>query len=180
MTRVQPIRDKELLQEVKEFLQDQNPRNHILFLIGIHTGLRISDILKLRVRDVQGWNIILHEQKTKKYREVKMPNELKRAIRDFVKDKPKHEYLIRSRKGKNKPIGRKQAYKILREVAEEFDLERIGTHTLRKTYGYHHYKTFKNIAALQEALNHSNSKETMIYIGIQQDELNAYQSKINW
>lgn len=78
MTRVQPIRDKDLLQDMKQYYKETNERNYILFLIGIHTGLRISDILKLRVRDVQGWNIILKEKKTKKYQEVKMPSELKK------------------------------------------------------------------------------------------------------
>lgn len=180
MTRVQPIRDKQLLQEIKDYLKEENARNHLFFLIGIHTGLRISDILKLRVKDVLGWNIIVFEQKTKKYREVKMPNELKRAVRDFVKEKPKHEFLFKSRKGKNQPIGRRQAYKILREVADEYGLERIGTHSLRKTYGYHHYKTFNDIVALQKTLNHHDPRETLIYIGIEQDEMNAYQAKINW
>jgi len=180
VTRVQPIRDKELLQDIKQYYKEINERNYIMLLIGIHTGLRISDILTLRVRDVQGWNIILREKKTKKYKEVKMPSELKKAIRKYVEEKPKDEFLIKSRKGINQPITRKRAYEILREAAEYFELERIGTHTLRKTYGYHHYKKFKDIATLQKALNHSDPKDTLIYIGIVQDELNAYQGKIDW
>ncbi|QGG51593.1 tyrosine-type recombinase/integrase [Lysinibacillus pakistanensis] len=180
MTRVEPIRDKELIQEIKEYLNENNERNYIMFLIGIHTGFRISDILTLRVKDVLGWDIRLFEQKTKKYRNVKMPNELKRAIRKYVEGKNKYEFLIKSRKGKNKPIGRKQAYKILKEVADEFGLEHIGTHSLRKTYGYQHYKAFKDIAALQKELNHTDPRETKIYIGIEQDQSNAYQSKISW
>lgn len=59
--------------------------------------------------DVQGWNIILREKKTKKYKEVKMPSELKKAIRKFVEDKQKDESLIKRRKGKNKPITRKKS-----------------------------------------------------------------------
>lgn len=180
MTRVEPIRDKDLLQNIKQYFKETNERNYILFLIGIHTGLRISDILKLRVRDVQGWNIILREKKTKKYKEVKMPGELKKAIRRYVDEKHKDEFLIKSRKGNNKPITRKRAYEILREAAEYFELERIGTHTLRKTYGYQHYKKFKDIATLQKALNHSDPADTLIYIGIVQDELNSLQTKIDW
>ena len=180
MTRVQPIRDRELLQRMKEFLKEKNQRDFILFLIGIHTGLRISDILKLKVADVQGWNIILNEQKTKKYNEIKMTKELKREMRGFIGDKNKNEYLIKSRKGKSQPITPKRAYEILRELAEEFGLERIGTHSLRKTFGYQHYKKFKDIAKLQAALNHDNPSVTLIYIGIAQDELNDLQGKIDW
>ncbi|WP_042352275.1 tyrosine-type recombinase/integrase [Bacillus massiliigorillae] len=177
MNLVQPIRDKELIQEIKEYLKERNERNYILFLFGINTGLRISDILNLRVRDVQGWNVFVREKKTKKPKEVKMPPELKKAVRSYVQGKPKYEFLFKSRIGKNKPITRGMAYKILQDVAEEFDLERIGTHSFRKTYGYHFYNQFKDVVALQMMFNHTDQKETLRYIGIQQDGLNAYQTK---
>lgn len=45
------------------------------------------------------------------------------------------EYVIKSREGTNRPIGRSMAYKILRRTAAEFGLKEIGTHTLRKTFG---------------------------------------------
>ncbi|ANC20966.1 integrase [Bacillus cereus] len=177
MNIVQPIRDKEIIQEIKEFYKEQNERNYILFLLGINTGFRISDILRLRVRDVEGWNIVIREKKTRKIKDVKMPSELKRAIRKYTEGKPKNEYLIKSRNGKNKPITRAMAYVILNQAAEEFGLERIGTHSLRKTYGYHHYKQFKDVVALQKMLNHTDQKETLRYIGMEQDTLNDYQRK---
>ncbi|CRI74862.1 Phage integrase family [Chlamydia trachomatis] len=49
------------------------------------------------------------------------------------------------------------------------DIPDVGTHTLRKTFGYLHYQKFKDIALLQQILNHSNPKDTMIYIGLTQD-----------
>jgi integrase len=180
MNLVQPIREKDLIQEIKKWLKDKNERNYILFLLGIHTGFRISDILRLRVKDVQGWNIIIKEKKTKKVKDVKMSNELKKAIRNFVKDKPKNDFLIKSRNGKNKPLSRGMAYVIMQQIADEFGLERLGTHSLRKTYGYNHYLKFKDVASLQEMLNHSHPKETLLYIGINQDNLNKQQSKIDW
>lgn len=63
------------------------------------------------------------------------------------------------------------------KAAKEFGLERIGTHSLRKTYGYHHYKQFKDVVVLQRMLNHTDQKETLRYIGIEQDTLNDYQKK---
>lgn len=177
MNLVQPIRDPETIKEIKKFYMEQNERNYILFLLGINTGLRISDILSLRVRDVQGWNIYIREKKTRKPREIKMPSELKKALRNYIKDKSNDEYLIKSRNGKNKPITRGMAYVILNQAAEEFGLERIGTHSLRKTYGYHFYKQFKDVASLQQMLNHTDPKETLRYIGITQDNLNDLQKK---
>jgi len=180
MNLVQPIRDKEILKEMRKYFKDQNERNYVMFLLGIHTGLRISDILVLTVKEVQGDSIFIREKKTKKTREVQMTTELKRALKSYIKEKPSDEYLIKSREGKNKPISRSMAYKILNQAAEEFGLERIGTHSLRKTYGYHHYQQFKDIATLQEALNHIEPGVTKRYIGIRQDDLNKQQSKISW
>lgn len=137
MNLVQPIRDKEIIRQIKEFLKRRSERNYILFLFGINTGMRISDILKLKVKDVEGWSVYVREGKTKKLREVRMPPELKKEVRQYVKGKPKNEYLFKSRIGQNKPITRGMAYCILQEVADEFGLERIGTHSFRKTYGYH-------------------------------------------
>jgi integrase len=178
MNLVQPIRDLEIIKEIKAYLLKRSERNYILFLFGINTGMRISDILKLRVRDVEGWSVFVREGKTRKTKEVRMPPELKKAVRQYIKGKHKNEYLFRSRIGKNKPITRGMAYVILQDIADEFNLERIGTHSFRKTYGYHHYKQFKDVAVLQQMLNHSDPKITLRYIGITQDNLNAYQSKL--
>ncbi|MFJ5625430.1 site-specific integrase [Peribacillus loiseleuriae] len=180
MNTVQPIRDKEIIQEIKRFLKTRSERNYVLFLLGINTGLRISDILKLRVRDVQGWKIYLKENKTGKEKEVKMPPDLKKVIRKYIEGKNKNDYLFPSRqkdkRGKPKPISRGMAYVILQEVADEFGLERIGCHSLRKTYGYHFYSQTKDVAALQEMLNHSDPDITRRYIGVNQDKLDKYQT----
>ena len=64
-----------MIKELKEYFKEQNERNYILFLLGINTGLRISDILRLRVRDVEGWNIFIREKKTNKIKDVKMPSD---------------------------------------------------------------------------------------------------------
>jgi integrase len=177
MNLVEPIRDKETIAEIKEFLKERNHRNYILFMIGINTGLRISDILRLKVRDVEGWYITIRTKKRNKPIKIKMPKNLKKDLREYIQDKPRHEYLIKSRNGKNKPITRSMAYKILNEVANEFALESIGTHSLRKTYGYMFYKQFKDVAALQEMFNHADPKYTLRYIGINQDNLDSMMSK---
>ena len=49
----------------------------------------------------------------------------------------------------------------------------VGTHTMRKTFGYHHYQQFKDVAILQYILNHSSPSITLRYIGIEQDNIEA-------
>ncbi|OTZ89685.1 site-specific integrase [Bacillus thuringiensis serovar darmstadiensis] len=162
---------------MKEYLKEKNARNYILFVMGINTGLRISDILKLKVGDVQGSHISMREMKTGKQKRIQITSSLKRELKWFNEGRGVEEYLLKSRKGKNRPIGRSMAYKILKSTAAEFGLDEIGTHTLRKTYGYHMYMQTKNIALLMEIFNHSSEKVTLRYIGVNQDAMDKAMSR---
>ncbi|MEC2591376.1 site-specific integrase, partial [Bacillus thuringiensis] len=167
----------EQIQQIKEYLKEKNARNYILFVMGINTGLRISDILKLKVGDVQGSHISMREIKTGKQKRIQITPSLKRELKWFNEGREVEEYLLKSRKGKNRPIGRSMAYKILKSTAAEFGLDEIGTHTLRKTYGYHMYMQTKNIALLMEIFNHSSEKVTLRYIGVNQDAMDKAMSR---
>ena len=171
MEVVQPIRDPELIEDIAEFLRMKNERDYVLFAVGIYTGIRIADILKLRVRDVRGkTHLTLYEGKTKKRKTVKFSKTLKVILEEYVADKEESEYLFRSRVGKNKPITRERAYAILKEAANEFGLTNIGCHSMRKTFGYFMYEsTNHDVALLQELFNHSSPEITLRYIGINQD-----------
>lgn len=169
MKRVIPIRDKEKIKEFKHALKAKNERNYILFMIGTNAGLRVSDILPLRVRDVRGEYLEVIEQKTGNVRDIPINDSLRRALDRYIRGKKDNEYLIKSREGGNKPISRWMAYKILREAAEEVGLTRIGTHSMRKTFGYNFYQRTKDIETLCKMLGHSDSEITKRYIGIEDD-----------
>ncbi len=177
MNFVQPIRDPECIFYIKRFLKKQSERNHILFVTGINSGLRIADILELRVRDAKRPYFNLIEKKTKKKKRIDMTPVLQRELKAYIEGKEDHEYLFKSREGINKPISRSMAYKILRAAAEHVGLDDIGTHTLRKTFGYHFYKQTKDVAMLQEIFNHSDQRTTLRYIGINQDTMNNARKK---
>lgn len=135
MEFVEPIRDKRKIELVKVILKENGFRDYMLFLMGINSGLRISDILKLKVSDVRGKRYIeVKEQKTGKYRKFPITESFKAPLKEYITEK-----------------------------------SRIGTHTLRKTFGYHFYKEKKDIALLQSILNHSSPSVTLRYIGINQD-----------
>ncbi|UOE54927.1 site-specific integrase [Cytobacillus oceanisediminis] len=171
MNFVQPIRDPELIREIKRFLREDSERNYMLFVTGINSGLRISDILQLRVSDAKKPYFNIIEQKTQKKKRIEMTPGLRKEFKDYIERREDHEFLFKSREGVNKPITRSMAYKILRRAADQVDLDDIGTHTLRKTFGYHFYKQYKNVAILQKIFNHSDPKVTLGYIGIDQDEM---------
>lgn len=164
-----PIRDKEKVREIKEYLKKKNERDYVLFMIGINAGLRISDILPLRVRDVCGENIEVIEQKTGKMRYIPINESLKRTIAAYVRGKKDNDYLIKSREGVNQPISRWTAWKIIRDAGLEVGLHNLGTHSMRKTFGYNYYRRTKNIQALCKMLGHSDEEITKRYIGIEDD-----------
>lgn len=172
MNYVEPIRDPELLRDIEDYLKDKNERDYILFMLGIYTGLRISDILRLRVTDLrENVYINLREKKTGKQKKIRIHPQLKKALKGYLTGKDSLEYVVKSRVGMNRPISRERAYGILQEVAEEFAIESLGCHSLRKTMGYHYYKQTKDIAVLQNLFNHSTPNTTLRYIGINQDKM---------
>ncbi|UFU00357.1 tyrosine-type recombinase/integrase [Radiobacillus kanasensis] len=178
MNFVQPIRDKDKLQKMKDYLKSKSERNFVMFILGISTGLRISDILKLRKEDLLQSHIVMKETKTTKAKRIKIPGYIKKDILPYVKRLDDGDYVIKSRQGGNKSIDRSTAYRILKEAAEHVNLSEIGTHTLRKTFGYHFYKETNDIAMLQELFNHSDQYITLRYIGINQDALDAAMDKV--
>ena len=170
MKKVEPIRDKSRIEEMKLALKKQNYRDYIMFMVGINTGLRISDILKLKVKDVRNkTHIEITEGKTDKTKNILINNNLKSELDEYIINMKDYEYLFQSQKGANKPISRVQAYRVLQKSAKKIGLEKVGTHTLRKTFGYHHYQENKDVALLQELFNHSSPSITLDYIGINQD-----------
>jgi integrase len=177
MKFVQPIRDPRKIEAIKQYLKARCERDYILFMIGINTGLRISDILPLRVGQVKGSHIHIIEKKTGKEKRIKINKILRNDLDAYIAGKHDYEYLFRSRNKKHisgrkeEPITSSQAYKILNGVARRFGIEEIGTHSLRKTFGYHFYLRTKDIALLMDLFNHTEQKVTLRYIGIIQDTL---------
>lgn len=172
MELVEPIRKIEDIENIKHFLLRKNYRNYMLFCLGINCGLRISDLLQLRVYDVKNKDYLyLVEKKTNKRKKQSLPHETVALLQSYIKDKPDNEFLFKSRESENTPITRQQARNVLKEAAYACGIKQnIATHSLRKTFGYFFYKQFKDVALLQGIFNHSAPSITLDYIGINQEE----------
>lgn len=173
MQFVQPIRSKQKIDEIKAVLKENGTRDLLLFSMGINTGLRISDLLKLKVSDLKGkTHVEIKEQKTGKIKRFPILGGLQSLIEEYVRNKDCSEYLFKSRNGENKPITRVMAYMIINDACKTCGIQdKIGTHSLRKTFGYHHYQNFHDVAILQYLLNHSSPSITLRYIGITDDNV---------
>ena len=178
MNTVEPIRSKKDIEKIKNILGEKKKRDLLLFLLGINSGLRISDLLGLKVSDVRDkQKIEITEKKTGKKKSFPIIESVKKLIDKLIKYQPNDSWLFKSQKGE-RAITRIQAYRILKQVGKIAKLTvKIGTHTLRKTFGYHFYKKTKDVALLQSILNHSSPKITLRYIGINQEIIESYLMK---
>jgi integrase len=170
---VQPIKAVAKVRELEQVLRERSFRDYMMFELGIYSGLRISDILRLRVGDLRGREyFLLREQKTGKGKRLAIHPKLKQELGEFLANRADDEFVFKSRVGENRAITREMAWGILSEAAGQVGLTEIGTHSLRKTFGYHTYmNSGKNIGLVQSLLNHSSSRETLRYIGIEQDSM---------
>ncbi len=152
---VEPIRDKQNINSMLYYLKGKDSKYGLLFKFGPNTGLRISDILPIRVEDIYRKKgefrdyLVLNEKKTGKEKKIKLNASLKKEINDYIKIR-KHfdnSYLFYSNKGGH--ISRVQAYRVLKDAADFCGIENFGTHSMRKTWGYWTYKNSKfNIVVL--------------------------------
>lgn len=179
MELVQPIRDKTKIEAMKKVLRGQSLRDYVLFILGINSGLRISDLLALDVQDVADEKgkprdrLVVTEQKTGKRKEFPLSAAVQKAIREYLMSRVSRpqEPLFPSRKAGYR-LQRRQAYEILSVAAKSVGIdESIGTHTLRKTFGYHAYHAGYDVTRIQNALNHTSPGVTLRYIGITQDDM---------
>lgn len=189
MKTTQPIRDIVELKKIKKYYREVKPnkRNFLLIICGLNTALRISDILKLRWKDVYNENLLsfkshidVREQKTGKKTTVFINKNLKEAFASFLKDiiakkgklcEVMEQFIFLGQKSNDKPISRIQAFRIISEAAVKCLLShKVSCHSLRKTFGYHAWKKGVSPALLTSIYNHSSYKITTRYLGIDQDD----------
>lgn len=183
MNTVEPLRGKSIIEKFKDLLRSYSERDYVLFMTGLYLGRRISDILKLRVKDVRDRDYVyFREGKTGKESSLQINKDLKKIYKEYCYGKKGNDYLFRPLRGsENRPITRQQYWHILNKAAEDLGYEdKIGCHTLRKTLGRELYKKGVPITTIMLILNHSEESVTKRYIGVTNDEINEVLTKVRF
>ena len=175
---VEPIRRLADIKSIKKLITD-NPRNHLLFVLGINNGLRVGDLLKLKINDVRklkpGQSIVIRECKTGKNNILMINKTVYKALRIFLENAGPDdgEYLFASRKTK-RPLTIQSVNALVKKWAREINLSgNYGAHTLRKTFGYIQRTEFGvGFEVLSKRFNHTSPAVTMRYLGLTSDEVN--------
>ena len=184
--RVHPIKDAQKIAAIKKLLE-YKPREYALFVIGLYTNLRASDILNLKIGQVkslrEGSSLVIKEIKTKKIRDeiyinAEVAEGLRRvlAVRNLQNPADDEFLFVRADKKPphTKPLSRTHFTKFVKRWCAEAGLpeKNYGTHTLRKTFGYMNHRAGVNLALLMKAFNHSSQAMTLAYLGYEQEDLN--------
>ncbi|MBM4764503.1 tyrosine-type recombinase/integrase [Bacillus sp. B15-48] len=186
MEYVDPIREVKKINEMKQVLRQHSQRDLLLFVLGINTGIRVSDLLSLKVEDL--WDgitckefLYITDSKGEEKKAFYINSSVKREFKLYMKnnDFAQSDYLFKSKKN-NQPITRQQAYRIINQAAKEVGIPgKIGTHTLRKTFGYHAYRKGIAISILKSIYNHQTPTETLRYIGISKEDGHPIKVDVN-
>ena len=179
------VKTLEEIEKIKDyFINRKEYRNYCLFIIGITTGYRCGDLLNLSfsnfLNEDYSWKqeIDIIEQKAKKRRKMPITESIKKAVNLYI-NQIKYfefdEYIFKSQKGENKPIGISPARAIFNKMAKDLNLPyHCSTHFLRKTFAYWFLQIHKNdmtaLATLQDILNHSSERMTLKYCGIEKEQ----------
>jgi integrase len=194
MNFVEPIRDRKKVAQIKNLLRGQERfRDLLLFVVGINSALRISDLLELKVAhflDEQGkirQRFWIKEQKRGKRQEVVVNESIRGALKEYLSAYPgikekQENYMFFNPKTNDysHPIKRGQSWKFITSICREVGLRgNFGTHSLRKTWGYHARMQGVDLALIMHKLNHESIAYTKRYLGITDDELQAVAQRLN-
>jgi integrase len=177
--KVDPIRKIKDIRAVSK-LTAGNPRDHLLFLIGVNNGLRAGDLIKLKVKDVRhlkvGDTLTIKESKTGKDNILVVNKTVYKALRNYLDAVQPDDsaFLFSSRKG-NGHIQSQAVSKLIKKWTGAINLKgNYGAHTLRKTWGYIQ-RTVHGVGfeIICKRYNHSSPAVTMRYLGIQDKEVHA-------
>jgi len=179
MPATEPIRDKHKLRQLAGYyLQRGQLRNYTLIILGVHTALRISDLLRLTWPDVYDeesgdfrTHITITEKKTGKQKVIALNRQAVNALRLLYPHRRGANIFVSNRRDE-RPISRVQAWRIVRAGVAAIGLagQRISCHSLRKVIGYFAWKSGTSPALIMDLYNHSSYDVTKRYLGIAQDD----------
>ena len=181
--KVEPIKSKKHIQTIKKLLADK-PLDYALFTVGINTNLRASDLLRIKVGQVKDLKpndeIVLNEKKTKKERRINLNKACIVAIQRLLasNEYSDKDYLFTGQRGVlTVPTVNAKVKAWCRAINLKGN---YGSHTLRKTWGYHQRVSFgTDLPTLMECFNHSTQKQTLAYLCVQPEEIrNVYENEL--
>ena len=149
---------------VAKFLRRLNYNHELICRIGLSTGLRISDILRLTIDQINIEKPTIKEMKTGKSKRIYIPKKLREELKVYHAHNSHNEYIFYS-KSKSGHISRQAVWKAFKRASKSLNLkENIAPHSTRKSYACKLLKKGKNYKYIKTKLNHTNMTDTLLYL----------------
>lgn len=200
----EPIKNLDDIFTISQYLiSKKRYRDNMLFIVGINFGLRVSDLRMLRFSNLINPNLTFKDnfavfekktrntRKRKKNRYITINNAVIEAVTLYLENTPNislSDYMFRGLSNRcgnaNEPLAVQSIDRILKGIAKDLNLNvKMSTHTLRKTFCYHQmvmsHNSSRKLLLLQKMLNHSSPAQTLDYIGITSEEIEAAYRELN-
>lgn len=173
MNIVQPF-PKARIKDIASWLKNYSKKYYVIFLIGISVGIRISDVLKLKISDMKNTDrIVIKEKKTGKTKIFPLKPDIAKVVKDYIKnycDEEYQEYIFLGKKGAR--LDRSAVYRVLNRCMQELGIDiKCGTHSCRKYCGRAIFEQTKDLSIVMTIFNHSSQRISARYIGLTEDRI---------
>ncbi|MBU1126766.1 tyrosine-type recombinase/integrase [Patescibacteria group bacterium] len=166
--------------EIKKILEStKNPKHRLMLSLSYAAGLRVSEIINLKVKDINLDELIIYikQSKGKKDRISIFPNKLKADIEPYISDKNKNDFIFSSERGGK--LTTRTAQKIFENSLRKSGIKKEATfHSLRHSFATHLLENGVDVRYVQELLGHQNIRTTQIYTQVTNPTLKNIKSPL--
>lgn len=161
-----------------------NLKHRAMIMAGYAGGLRVSEIIHLKVGDIDSKRMTIHIRcaKGKRDRIVPLSKKLLVVLRKYYIQYKPIDYLFEGQFGG--AYSARSAQKILMEAKKKVGINKKGSiHSLRHSYATHLMESGTDLRLIQELLGHNSIRTTMLYTHVSKKEIGKIESpldKLNW
>jgi len=141
-----------------------NLKHRVLLCIAYGGGLRVSEVVNLKVGDLdfENWTIIVRQGKGRKDRMTLLPESIKFDLQELIYNKDADDFVFRSERGGK--LARRTAQKIFENALRKTNIKKEATfHSLRHSFATHLLENGTDVRYIQELLGHADIRTTQIY-----------------
>jgi len=166
--------------EIRKMIDSGRNRKHKLMIMLMYSsGLRLSELLNLKVGDLEleekiGW---VRSGKGAKDRLFLLSSRLIEELKDYLQNKRDSDYVFTGRNGRMTP---RNVQKIIKKIAIDAGIEKdVHPHILRHSFATHMLESGENIRNIQILLGHSNLNTTQLYLNVSNEELKKIKNPLD-
>lgn len=168
-------------EEIKKIIAStENPKHKLIIQLSYGMGLRVSEIVNLRIEDIDSvkMRVFIQKAKGKKDRYVNLPKIILNDLRKYYKEFKPQEYLFEGKFGGK--YSTRSAQQVFKTAMNKAGIKKtVGIHSLRHSYATHLLEYGTDISLIQKLLGHNDIKTTLVYTNVANNQLTKVESPLD-